>query len=257
MSANLQKAARPIFYVRQGNWAHPPVLLLHGLGADHRMFHPQMEPLINGCFQVIVPDLPSHGRSAAQRFSFTSISSILWSLLDDLSIDLISIVGVSLGGLVAQQMTLDQSHRVHKLVLVDSFSSSHQPNAVLQKGVAWLATWMPLSWQGKLIQSTYARLGHPRVGTYFQEQLQNFSKQQLRELRSQINQFDIAAEIAQVTTPTLVLVGSRFGKFAVDLAHQTATIIPNARFQLLPGGGDPSNLLVPQQFNSALLDFLA
>jgi len=255
MSANFQKVTQPIFYVRQGDWAHPPVLLLHGLGADHHMFHPQMTPLVNNGFQVIVPDLPGHGKSAATRFSLASISPILWSLLDDLSIHKISIVGVSLGGLVAQQMTTVQDHRVHRLVLVDSFSSSHQPTAMLQKRLAWLATWMPQSWQGKLIQSTYARLGHPQVGKYFQEQLQTFSQRQLRELRRQINRFDITAEITQINTPTLIMVGDRFGEFAINMARQTATIIPNARFHLLLDGGDPSNLLVPQKFNSALLDF--
>lgn len=191
------------------------------------------------------------------RCSLAGMSPILWSLLDNLSIQKINIVGVSLGGLVAQHMTVDQSHRVCRLIWVDSFSSSHQPSAVWQKGLAWLATWMPQRWQGQLIKTTYARLGHPQVGVYFQQQLQTLSQRQLRELRTQINQFDIAKAIAQVTTPTLVLVGDCFGQFAIDLAHQTANIMPNAHFQQLLGGGDPSNLLVPQRFNLAVLDFLA
>lgn len=253
----LTRYSQPLAYHHYGDSAQPAILLLHGLGADYRMFQPQIDSLVQAGFYIIIPDLPGHGASQSQVFSFKESCQVLWCLLDDLNIEQVSAVGVSMGGLIAQQIACDNPHRIHKLVLVDSFSSSRSAIAFLQKWLGWLVTWFPKSWQGYLVETTYRRLGHPHVGAYFKQQIQAMSPQQLRYLRTQINTFDIEEPIAHLTMPTLVLVGDQFGQFAIDLAHRTATIIPQAHFQILKGGGDPSNLLVPEQFNAALLEFFS
>ena len=57
--------------------------------------------------------------------------------------------------------------------------------------------------------------------------------------------------------PTLVLVGDGFGKLFINMARTTADSIPDAQFNILPGGGDPSNILVPEAFDQAVLTFLS
>ena len=67
---------------------------------------------------------------------------------------------------------------------------------------------------------------------------------------------NVYEHLHEIHTPTLVLVGDGFGKLAIDMAKTTAQGIANAEFQILEGGGDPSNLLVPEAFNHALINFL-
>lgn len=250
------RGLKPLAYRCYGEIAQPVVMLLHGLGADWQMFHLQIDPLVQAGFCVLLPDLPGHGASAAQTFSFELTCQLLLRLLDEQHVQQISLIGVSMGGLVAQQLACSIPQRCHKLVLVDSFSSSQTAIATLQKRLAWLLTWLPKTWQGKLVETTYRQIGHPQVGTYFNHQLRAMPSRQFRHLRNQVNAFDIEAQLTMLDVPTLVLVGDQFGQFAIDLARRTATQIPHARFQVLEGGGDPSNLLVPEAFNTAVLAFL-
>jgi len=74
--------------------------------------------------------------------------------------------------------------------------------------------------------------------------------------RQEVNRFTILNELSEMNIPTLVLVGDAFGKLAIDMAHTTAEGIPCAQFQILKGGGDPSNLLVPEKFDETILAFL-
>ena len=51
------------FYKEYGDPSHPAVVLLHGLGAEHSMWEPQITPFTDaGCY-VLVPDLLGHGKS--------------------------------------------------------------------------------------------------------------------------------------------------------------------------------------------------
>jgi pimeloyl-ACP methyl ester carboxylesterase len=59
-----------------------------------------------------------------------------------------------------------------------------------------------------------------------------------------------------VQAPALVLVGDQFGDFAIQMARKTADALPQATFHVLPGGCDPSNLVVPDLFDQAVLGFL-
>ncbi len=75
--------------------------------------------------------------------------------------------------------------------------------------------------------------------------------------RQEVNRFNLVDQLVSIHIPVLVLVGDGFGKMAIEMARTTAQGLPDARFQVLPGGGDPSNLLVPELFNRALKAFLA
>ena len=59
-----------------------------------------------------------------------------------------------------------------------------------------------------------------------------------------------------MSLPTLVLVGDSFGKLVINMARTMAENIPGAQFPILEEGGDPSNLLVPDAFDQALINFL-
>ena len=107
-----------------------------------------------------------------------------------------------------------------------------------------------------MIRDTYRKMQHRNVGKYFEDQIMQMDSKWLLEARLEINRFNVHDRLHEINIPTLVLVGDGFGKMAIDMAKTTALGIPNAEFEILPGGGDPSNLLVPEAFNYAVINFL-
>jgi pimeloyl-ACP methyl ester carboxylesterase len=106
-------------YVRAGRG--PRLLLLHGLGCDHRTWLPVMTELSRH-FTVIAPDLLGHGRSAKPRadYSIAGYANGVRDLLTVLGVDRVTVVGHSLGGGVALQFAYQFPERVERLCLVSS-----------------------------------------------------------------------------------------------------------------------------------------
>lgn len=247
-----------IFYETYGDRDGLPVLLLHGLGAEHQMWGPQFSSYPSQGFFLIVPDLRGHGLSSIPpRFTLQDCARDMAELTGKVGLERCNVVGVSMGGLVAQLLACDFPGVVGKLVVVDSFSGvstwGERINGWLASLLlAVLPTWL----QTRLLVATYSRMGQPIVAAYFEQQLGRMDRPLLREMRREINRFDILSRLYEIRSPTLVLAGDRFGRTAVNMARRTAAGIDRSQFTILPGGGDPSNLLVPTVFDEAVQTFL-
>ncbi len=106
-------------YVRAGSGS--PVLLLHGVGCDHRTWAPVIERLARH-HTVIAPDLLGHGRSDKPRadYSLGGYANGMRDLLTVLGIDKVTVVGHSFGGGVAMQFAYQYPERTERIVLVSS-----------------------------------------------------------------------------------------------------------------------------------------
>jgi len=246
-----------LYYETIGDSQNPAVLLIHGLGADHRMWGPQIGPFVEDGFFVITPDMRSHGQSETGEFSIANCARDLQVLFNELNIEKAHMVGVSMGGLIVQQMACDYPQRAQKIIICDSFSGvisfAERFNAQL---AAVLLALLPSKLLTKLLVSTYQRMGREDVATYFANVLAEGDVQNMRTARKAVNEFNIIERLSEIQQSTLVLVGDKFGKMAVEMARKTAAGISGATFQILTGGGDPSNLLVPEEFNRQVLAFL-
>ncbi|WP_375481092.1 alpha/beta fold hydrolase [uncultured Jatrophihabitans sp.] len=97
----------------------PPLLIISGIGAGLEMAAP-FEHELNECgVRTISYDAPGVGESTAYRWPrrMPSVAQTIVELLDALSVDVVDVFGVSLGGAVAQQLARQASHRVRRLVL--------------------------------------------------------------------------------------------------------------------------------------------
>jgi pimeloyl-ACP methyl ester carboxylesterase len=108
----------------RGYGSGPPVLLVHGLGSSGDDWAFQIGPLAQR-FRLIVPDLRGCGASEAtpDGYSIARFADDLWRLLDRLAIQQPMLVGFSLGGAVALEMTLQRPHAVARLVTINSLPS--------------------------------------------------------------------------------------------------------------------------------------
>ncbi|WP_246502916.1 alpha/beta fold hydrolase [Nonomuraea muscovyensis] len=109
-----------ITFREEGDPAAPPMVLVHGRTADHNDW--------NGITQhfaarhhVIVPDLRGHGASAHPGdYPLPELAEDIAALLDHLGIARATVVGHSLGGVVAYVLAVRRPDRVERLVLEDA-----------------------------------------------------------------------------------------------------------------------------------------
>lgn len=114
-------------YRRQGRG--PALVLQHGFLGGLGVFAPQFDHF-SRFYDVIAADLPGFAGSADEpcEGSVPGMSESLVELLDSLGVTSFSILGHSLGGMVALQTALDHGRRVEKLVLYGTSRRGEMPN---------------------------------------------------------------------------------------------------------------------------------
>jgi pimeloyl-ACP methyl ester carboxylesterase len=110
-----------VAYERTGDG--PALVLLHGFTHDSRVWRPQLEGL-SGDFTMIAWDAPGAGQSAdpAETFGIGEWADCLAGLLDAAEIHRAHVVGLSWGGLLAQEFYRRHAARVQSLVLADTYA---------------------------------------------------------------------------------------------------------------------------------------
>ncbi len=119
-----------LWYERRG--AGSPVVLLHGLGENHQLWRYQIEPL-SSRYDVVALDLHGHGASELPSGQLTlgDMADDVVAVLDQLSLTRPVIVGLSMGGGVAQTIAVRHPALPRALVLVST--SSEFPAATQER----------------------------------------------------------------------------------------------------------------------------
>lgn len=122
-----------LWHERSG--AGRPVVFLHGLGDDHGLWR-YVAPAIADVGEAIVVDLPGHGRSGPipDGASIGWMAGEVAALLDALDLRDVVLVGLSMGGGVAQTVALDHPARIGALGLVST--SPRFPEATRERFLA-------------------------------------------------------------------------------------------------------------------------
>ncbi len=97
-----------------------PLVMIMGLGVDSSWWPPEVIEGLARHFQVVIFDNRGAGRSSKPRVKYTirDMAEDTVKLMDYLGIDRAHILGVSMGGMIAQEIALTFPERVEKLVLV-------------------------------------------------------------------------------------------------------------------------------------------
>ena len=101
----------------QGKGESVPLLLIMGFGGNLELWRPFRRAL--GPYETIAFDLPGMGRSPVARrpLRARAVADLVLGLLDELGYDQVDVLGVSMGGGLAQQLAHQAPHRVRKLIL--------------------------------------------------------------------------------------------------------------------------------------------
>ena len=251
-------------YYKQFGWkspTSPTLLLLHGIGADSDMWEPQMHKYSTLGYQVLVPDLFGHGLSSKLNNINLSdwVNQIHW-LLEHKKVEKCILIGVSMGGVIAQSFVVANPHMVEKIIIADSFGElSTFKEKIL--GFSAVVGFNIFKILGKKIlsqgmRSTYKEEYAGLAQDYFERVSLNVDLNQMILARKAINRINFLDKLKSITIPALVIVGADFGKSFIEINRKIADSFPNSKFVILEKSIDPSNIVNPIEFDKQVLRFL-
>jgi 3-oxoadipate enol-lactonase len=263
--AIFQSRRGPLHYEALG--AGRPIMLIHGFTNYGLAWAPQLSALVHAGNRVILPDLHGHGASqpATALCTVADLATDMAALLDHVGIGPAVLCGLSLGGMVAQQMAIDHPDRVAALIVANSRSSFSGPElaAIVDGWIALFrqdegplkrlrATWPTLvseafreSSSGRAVFDAWARVLAAVPGSSFCHVAQGMTH------------FDVRRRLGAIRAPSLVICGEHDHLFSPDQAREIASEIAGSAYVVIPGAGHLSSLDSSDQFNRLLLDFLA
>jgi pimeloyl-ACP methyl ester carboxylesterase len=241
-----------------------PLLLIPGLGTTCRLWDPVASELAEH-FTLILPDARGVGRSGAKRPARTladyAVDAV--ELMDALQLDRVHVLGISLGGVIAQRLALDHPSRVDRLVLV---SCTHHFGPYL-RGMAMLLAQTLRHFPWELYVQTVELLGTaPRWFDTHQQQIREKVQKSracgisrstvVRQLQC-LNCSEVARDDFRIVSPTLVVAGEHDALIPSCYAREMADEIPGSEMWVVPGGGhNPITEMPPEIVLPRIIEFL-
>lgn len=254
----LSREDATIWFWDQGPRDASTVLFVHGTAVDHRSWDPQVSALRDR-YRVITLDLRRHGASTARaRFRFDEAVDDVVALVEHLDPGPLAVVGLSLGGNIAQEIVRRVPERVGALVVADATCNtaprSGVEKATAMAAVSWLALyprWVFLKAAEQVTAQDPAARAYVRstTATMPQRDVVGVLRSLLGALRPDPGY--------QVPVPTLVLHGDRdrIGDIAIG-SRRWVRRQALAERRVVPSASHMSNLDAPEHFNRHLTEFL-
>jgi pimeloyl-ACP methyl ester carboxylesterase len=261
-----------IHFLDYGNG--PTVLLIHGGGAGGAVWFRQIAALAEG-FRVIVPDNPIFGLSTQPELPGPMsefASHYLRSFMDAVGIEKASLVGLSVGGLLATRFTLDHPDRVVKLGLINS--------AGLGRQLPWGFRLSSLTLFGHIFTQpprwahdrffALSEVTHPNAQhndayldyAYSVTENEGHSLAVRRnmpvfaDMRGQRNVIS-DDELRAIKQETLVIWSRQDRFFPLSHAYRAISLMPNSRLEILEDCGHIALLDQPDRISGILSEFLS
>ena len=159
-----------LYYETFGEPGSPPVLLISGLGGDHRGWKP-LAQFLQDSFRVIVIDNRDSGLSqrALTPYAIRDMAEDAVGVLGELGIARTHVVGYSMGGAIAQEIAIEFPHIVDRLTLLATYDAGDPRGSALFRGFASLRRDLP--------RDEYIRLSIPWVYTHAEYEVEGFIEQ--------------------------------------------------------------------------------
>jgi 3-oxoadipate enol-lactonase len=240
-----------------------PLLCVMGLSADHTAWVLQVHEWSKE-HKVVVFDNRDVGQSSyvEEDYEVSDMAADALALADALGLDSFHLVGLSLGGAIAQQIALSSPERVRTLTLCVTYAGSgawgDQRARVLSQIFAGMTReervemLMMLVYSERLFEvpqfvdaarATMLGNPHPQPPEAFARQLGAGSRHDVRD------------RLGRLEMPVHVIGALRDVMIPVRASHEIAELIPGARLTMLDAG-HACNVEAAQEFNPAVLGFI-
>ena len=250
-----------INYELSGRDGAPVVMLSHSLASSLVMWNPQLD-LLESKFKVLRFDTRGHGDSDAPEGKYTLelLAADAVALMDALAIDAVHFVGLSMGGMIGQNLALDHGNRLKSLTLCDTAAvmpDEAQPiwqqriAAAREKGLQDQVAETLERW----FTPEYLSQNSPRV-ELIRRQILATPVAGYIGCSEAIRDLDNLKRLSEINLPTLIMVGEEDPGTPVAASEAMQERIEGSELVVLPAARHLSNIEQSGAFNEALMGFL-
>lgn len=247
-----------IRYAEQGDAAGTPILLLHGF-SDSWFSYSRVLPALAATHRVFAIDQRGHGDSdrPATGYSLASLAADVIAFMDAKGIARATVIGHSMGSLVAQHVAARAPNRVERLILIGSARDARGGAvAELQREVLGMRDSIPAAFVREFQLSTV----HRTLPAAFLERVIAESRKVPRHVWAGVLDglaADPPAKLDGVRVPTLLIWGDKDAVFSRAQQDSLLAAIPGAMLSVYTGTGHDPQWEEPERFVSDVERFLA
>ena len=243
----------------RGNADAPALVFSNSLGTDFRIWD-EVAARLAGDFRIVLYDKRGHGLSEAPPAPYAIDDHVgdLAALLDHLGIARAAVVGLSVGGLIAQGLAAARPDLVAALVLIGTapkLGTAETWNArietVAAKGIAALADDILPRW----FTAAFRSPDNPAFAGY-RAMLTRSPAEGYAGTCAALRDADLTASTRALRLPALCLVGDQDGSTPPDLVRATAALIAGAELEVIAGAGHIPCVEQPAATAALIGDFL-
>ena len=235
--------ALKLHYETEG--AGPPVLFLHGYTSTIALWRDQV-PVFSPDYRLIRMDLRGHGESQGtgmDGYTFAALAGDALAVLDREGIERATIVGHSMGGMVAQELLARHGNRVSAAVF-SSTTCKAPAREYFQPVVEWAVKLVDIP-PGERAADPLTRSCRP---------VSESTARGCGEM--QMNMENFADSLKGSTTPCLVIRGSEESATIVSGSSMLLDVLPSAQEAVIDGAGHVPQITHSAVYNDVLADFL-
>lgn len=238
-----------VAYERAGDG--PALVLLHGFSIDSRMWRPQLEALADQ-FTIIAWDAPGAGQSLdpLETFTISDWAHSLAGVLDAAGIQQAHILGLSWGGILAQEFYRHYTERVLSLVLAGTYAGwkGSLPEPIPQERLAACLQDASLprdDFVRKYLPGMFSDSPPQAASEWLAAVMTDFHPIGFRLMAMASAQTDTRDLLPNIRVPTLLVWGDADKRSPLRVGYQLRDAIPGARLAIISRAGHVSNLEAP------------
>ena len=244
-----------------------PLVMIHGLGANLDWWDPSMVQELSKRFTTVTFDNRGAGRTdvSDKRYTIRLFADDTAGMMDSLGISRAHVIGISMGGMIAQELVLNYPQKVEKLVLcsttcggVESIRASNDVlgrlmidrSTLSEKEIAKMMT--PI-----ILTKDFINKNPDQVELIIQQGLKApISAEAFRRQLSAISGFSTHDRLPQIKAPTLILAGMKDILVPPGNGSVLAEAIPKAKLVYLENSAHTLTEDM-DEVNDIVSDFLA
>lgn len=242
-----------------------PLVLIRGLGSNADHWYSQT-PVFSEQYKVITFDSRGIGRSggADSHFNISVLAKDTVALMDAIGVSRPHILGLSLGGMIAQEIALSYPERIRGLVLASTHCGGKRVVRVSEAGVSLLPEELYGNTEErkqKAAEMMFSEKTLAETADVVEKYLDVSNRyppaqEVLQKMRKSVQDYDSWERLPRIQVPTLVISGEDDVLVAPDNSRILAERIPGARLEIVKEGGHQLLIEKPYESNRIIMDFL-